>query len=102
MRILMLVSNDVVHDSRILKEAKALRAAGHTVAFIGWDRSGREPARTMWVGFDFYLVRTEDLMRLMCKVLFGNRLCWRRVGSLARPLEFRAVPGPSPVSLPIG
>src|SRR3989449_9811752 len=90
MRILMLVSNDVVHDSRILKEAKALRAAGHTVAFIGWDRSGREPARKMWDGFDVYLVRTEGLMRLLGKDLFRNPLWWRPAVSIAPHLPFHS------------
>ena len=102
MRILMLVSNDVVHDSRILKEAKALRAAGHTVAFIGWDRSGREPARTMWDGFDVYLVKTEGLMRLLGKDLFRNPLWWRRAVSIARHLAFDVVHCHDLDTLPIG
>jgi len=102
MRILMLVSNDVVHDSRILKEAKALRAAGHTVAFIGWDRSGGEPARTMWDGFDIYLVKTEGLMRLLGKDLFRNPLWWRRAVSIARHLAFDVVHCHDLDTLPIG
>src|SRR5256712_7756799 len=102
MRLLMLVSNDVVHDSRILKEAKAPRPGGPAVAFIGWDRSGREPGRTMWDGFDVYLVRTEGLMWLLGKDLFRNPLWWRRAVSIAQHLAFDVVHCHDLDTLPIG
>lgn len=102
MRILMVVSNDVVHDSRVLKEARALRAAGHTVTFIGWDRSGQEAASKVWDGFDIHLVRTEGLMRLVFKDLLRNPIWWRRAVRIARGLLFDVVHCHDLDTLPIG
>jgi len=102
MRILMVVSNDVVHDSRVLKEARALRTAGHTVTFIGWDRSGAEPARTTWDGFEVHRVKTEGLMRLAGKDLFRNPMWWRRAVRIGRSLAFDVVHCHDLDTLPIG
>jgi glycosyltransferase involved in cell wall biosynthesis len=98
----MVVSNDVVHDSRVLKEARALRAAGHTVTFIGWDRTGREAASKVWDGFDIHLVRTEGLMRLAGKDLLRNPIWWRRAERIARSLAFDVVHCHDLDTLPIG
>lgn len=102
MRVLMVVSNDVVHDSRVLKEARALRAAGHSVLFIGWDRSGRGPDGLTWDGFDIRLVRTSGLMRLAGKDLFRNPLWWRRAVRIARALAPDVVHCHDLDALPVG
>jgi len=38
---LSVVSNDISHDGRVLKEAAIIRQAGHEVQFIGWYGKGR-------------------------------------------------------------
>ncbi len=91
MRILMIVSNDVVHDTRVLKEARALRDAGHEVSFIGWDRTGQGPAETSWEGIPIRLVRTRGLLRLAAHDAVRNPLWWRRAAKLALRAPFDAV-----------
>ena len=91
MRILMIVSNDVVHDTRVLKEARALRDAGHRVSFIGWDRSGRGPSETSWEDIPIRLVRTRGLLRLAAHDAARNPLWWRRATALGLRQPFDAV-----------
>ncbi len=91
MRILMLVSNDVVHDTRVLKEARALRDAGHGVGFIGWDRSGRGPAERTWEGIPIRLVRTRGLLRLAGHDILRNPLWWRQAARLALQQPFDVI-----------
>ena len=102
MRILMIVSNDVVHDGRVLKEAKALSAAGHDVRFIGWDRSGRAPERTTWEGLEIRYVRTRGLLRVLGRDVLRNPAWWRRADMLARREPFDAVHCHDLDTLPIG
>lgn len=84
MRVLMIVSNDVVHDSRVVKEARALREAGHEVHFIGWDRSGQQPEHVEWDGFAIRYVRTRGAMRAVRYDVLRNPLWWRRALRLAK------------------
>ena len=90
-RILMLVSNDVVHDARVLKEARALQDAGHAVSFIGWDRTGAGPAEASWEGIPIRLVRTRGLLRVAAHDAIRNPLWWRRAVRLALREPFDAV-----------
>ena len=91
MRILMIVSNDVVHDTRVLKEARALQGAGHRVSFIGWDRTGRGPPETSWEGIPIRLVRTRGLLRLAGHDALRNPLWWRMAARLALREPFDVV-----------
>jgi len=91
MRVLMLVSNDVIHDSRVLKEASALRDAGHQVTAIGWDRAGTAPRSESFAGISIHRIRTEGAMRALRKDLFRNPIWWRRAYRLARGLAFDVV-----------
>lgn len=84
MRVLMVVSNDVVHDSRVVKEARALRDAGHEVRFIGWDRSGDRPERVEWDGFQIRYVRTRGAMRAAGHDILRTPLWWRRALRLVK------------------
>lgn len=84
MRVLMIVSNDVIHDSRVVKEARTLRRAGHEVTFIGWDRAGVQPARIEWDGFPIRYVRTRGAMRVVGNDLLRNPLWWRGALRLAK------------------
>jgi len=74
----MIVSNDVIHDSRVVKEARALRDAGHQIRFIGWDRTGDRPERLEWDGFAIRYVRTRGAMRAAGHDILRNPLWWRR------------------------
>ena len=91
MRILMFVSNDVVHDPRVLKEARALIGAGHEVTAIGWDRSGSLPEKDERQGLRIHRVKTRGSMRLLAKDLFRNPVWWRRAERIARGLGFDAI-----------
>ncbi|HTD81152.1 MAG TPA: glycosyltransferase, partial [Thermoplasmata archaeon] len=102
MRILMFVSNDVVHDPRVLKEARALIAAGHDVTAIGWDRAGSLPGTEERAGLEIHRVRTSGSMRLLWKDLFRNPVWWRRAVHIARGLPFDAIHCHDLDTLPIG
>jgi len=102
MRILMIVSNDVVHDSRVLNEARALKKAGHEVTIIGWDRSGRGERWLEHEGVPIYRVPTRGLMRALGKDLFRNPLWWRRAFRLAQTLPFDVVHCHDLDTLPVG
>lgn len=102
MRILMIVSNDVVHDGRVLKEGRALRDAGHEVTFLGWDRSGRAPTRDAWDGMSILRVSTRGSLRLLPNDTFRNPLWWRKAYRLARSIPFDVVHCHDLDTLPIG
>jgi len=102
LRILMLVSNDVVHDPRVLKEARALRAGGHDVAIVGWDRSGRQLTEEEREGISIHRIPTDRSMRLLQRDLFRNPVWWRRAARLALGLPFDAIHCHDLDTLPIG
>lgn len=102
LNIVMFVSNDVVHDPRVMKEAHALQAAGHTVVIIGWDRAGTAPRSEVWQGLTIHRVRTEGAMRLMWKDLFRMAAWWRRAYRLAMAIPFDVIHCHDLDTLPIG
>lgn len=102
MRILMVVSNDVVHDTRVVKEARVLRGAGHQVVFLGWDRSGFRPPYEEWDGFAIHRIRTKGMLRLLPGDLFRNPVWWRLAARLGGSLEFDAIHCHDLDALPIG
>jgi glycosyltransferase involved in cell wall biosynthesis len=102
MDVLMTVSNDVVHDPRVLKEAHALQEAGHRVSIIGWDRSGTAERREERDGLMIYRVRTDGGMRLLPKDMFRLPFWWRRAQRIARSIPFDVVHCHDLDTLPIG
>src|SRR5712691_1619745 len=102
MRILMIVSNDVVHDARVLKEGRSLRDAGHDVTFLGWDRSGESASRESWDGIPIVRVRTDGFMRVLTSDTMRNPFWWRRAYRLARSLPFDVAHCHDLDTLPIG
>lgn len=58
MNILMLVSNGVTRDPRVLREAVTLREAGHAVDILGWDRTSSQEQEGTVNGIPYRLVRT--------------------------------------------
>lgn len=102
MRVLMVVSNDVVHDARVLKEGRALADAGHEVTFLGWDRAGTLPEADRWNGLRILRVRSRGMMGLLRRDVLRNPVWWRRAASLARGIPFDAVHCHDLDTLPIG
>src|SRR5712692_906628 len=102
MEVLMIVSNDVVHDPRVLKEAHALRGAGHRLSIIGWDRSGTAPSRETRDGLSIYRVRTDGAMRVLAKDMFRLPVWWRRAERIARSIPFDVVHCHDLDTLPVG
>ena len=98
----MFVSNDVIHDPRVLKEADALHRAGHQVSFIGWDRSGHLPQTEDRDGVLIRRVRTTGFMWLLWKDLFRNPVWWQRAYNLAMKTPFDVVHCHDLDTLPIG
>jgi len=98
----MVVSNDVVHDTRVVKEARALRGAGHEVVLLGWDRTGRLPPHQEWDGFVVHRVLTRGSLRLLPNDLFRNPLWWRQATRLGGSLAFEAIHCHDLDALPIG
>src|SRR2546427_6406139 len=98
----MIVSNAVIHDPRVLKEASALRAAGHYTSISGWDRASSHPPEEEYEGLRIRRVRTRGLMRLLVKDLFRNPIWWRRAYEVARTTPFDVVHCHDLDTLPIG
>ena len=88
--------------SWVLKEARALIAAGHEVTAIGWDRAGSLPETEERAGLEIHRVRTSGSMRLLWKDLFRNPVWWRRAVHIARGLPFDAIHCHDLDTLPIG
>lgn len=89
MNVGMLVSNEVVRDTRVLLEARALARAGHRVRIVGWDRfdpSAREGPITD--GVEVALVRTAGALRAIPGALLRNPIWWRR--ALRKSLDWPA------------
>lgn len=98
----MIVSNDVVHDPRVLKEASALLGAGHRVSIIGWDRSGEAARSEERDGLSIHRVRTSGAMRALGKDMFRLPLWWRRAYRIARTIPFDVVHCHDLDTLPVG
>ena len=87
----MIVSNEVVHDPRVVSEATSLVDAGIDVTVIGWDRKGRYPSEERWKGFDIIRVRNTGLMKVLAKDLFRNPLWWRLARMKGRRIDFDVI-----------
>ena len=83
LRVVMFVYNDVSHDSRVLREAGSLAAAGHQVTVIGRPRSTDERAITREErdGFTILLVPMPHVWRTW---LYRFRKPWRMRGWIGR------------------
>ena len=84
MNVGMIVSNEVIRDPRVLREARAFARHGHRVRIVGWDRfdpSARDGP--VGDGIEIALVRSEGVMRLAPGSLFKNPVFWRRAQKLA-------------------
>jgi glycosyltransferase involved in cell wall biosynthesis len=98
----MIVSNDVVHDTRVVREARTLRAAGHEVSFLGWDRSGGLPPFEKWDGFPIHRIRTRGSLRLLPNDVVRNPVWWRLATKVGRSFDFDVIHCHDLDALPIG
>ncbi len=79
MNVGMLVSNEVVRDTRVLQEARSLARHGHRVRIVGWDRFDPSvPDGSIADGVEVSLVRSRGAMHALPGPLFRNPLFWRR------------------------
>lgn len=86
MNVGMLVSNEVVRDTRVLQEARSLAGRGHRVRIVGWDRFDPSvPDGMIGEGIEVALVRTRGVMRAAPGALFRNPLFWRAARDLSLP-----------------
>lgn len=98
----MIVSNDVIHDSRVLREGRALADAGHEVSFLGWDRGGELPPEEQWHGLQVRWVRAGRLGPLLRRDVLRMPFWWRAATRTARRLPFDVVHCHDLDTLPIG
>jgi glycosyltransferase involved in cell wall biosynthesis len=93
LRVVMFVYNDVTRDSRVLREAATLVAAGHRVTIIG--RHGpdeREITRHERDGFDIVLVPIPHKWRTW---VYRYRRPWRMYGLVRRRFLHHLRRGPN-------
>lgn len=93
LRIVMFVYNDVSRDSRVLREAASLAAAGHRVTVVGRPRSPDERAilRLERDGFDIALVPMPHVWR---RWLYRYRKPWNMRGLIRRRFVHHVTRGP--------
>jgi glycosyltransferase involved in cell wall biosynthesis len=92
-RVVMFVYNDVTRDSRVLREAATLVAAGHRVTIVG--RHGvdeREITRHERDGFDIVLVPIPHRWRTW---VYRYRRPWRMYGLVRRRFLYHLRRGPA-------
>ncbi len=77
MHILMVVSNPVAFDPRVLNEATSLVDHGHRVTVLGWDREDQFSAAERVDGVEILRVRNTPWMRLLPWDLLRLRPWWR-------------------------
>ncbi len=87
MNILMVVSNPVAFDPRVLIEARSLAKGGHRVTVLGWDREDQLPASERVDGVDVRRLRNTRWMRLLRWDLLRLRPWWRLAYRRARALH---------------
>ena len=92
MKSLMLLSNDVVHDTRVLQEARSLVRDGIDVTIVGWDRENRHERAELDVDeIDVRLLRSTALMKVAPSMVIKSTLWWRSAFRLASGVTFDLV-----------
>ena len=77
LKILMLLSKEILTDDRVYREAKALIDAGHEVTVITWDKYGERKPQESIDGIDIVRIGNNKLMRFLPNNLFRNPIWWR-------------------------
>jgi glycosyltransferase involved in cell wall biosynthesis len=87
LHVLMLVSNPVVYDPRVKKEAESLASRGPRVTVLGWDRASEFPLEEELDGIRVLRVRNSSYMRLLPLDLLRLRPWWRTAYRVAAKLH---------------
>jgi len=93
-RVVMYVQNDATHDSRVLREAATLAAAGHTVTVMATTRTPDEPdgSREERDGFSIFRVAIPAGDR---RGIEAFRAPWRAIRPSLRAIGSAAARGPA-------
>ena len=70
LKVLMVLSNPLMVDPRVYKEAKTLAEAGYEVTVIVWDRIGEYEEESVVDGIKVIRVHNRGLMRILPNDLF--------------------------------
>ena len=99
---LMLLTNPYRPDPRVLREARALLEAGHSVTLIAWDRDAAAFAETSEEGVRVIRTGPKAPFRSPLRVFIGLARFWIRALLIARRLEFDTVHSHDFDTLPLG
>jgi len=77
MKVLMILSNPLMVDPRVYKEAKTLVEEGYGVTVIVWDRHQEHELETTLDGIKIIRIHNKGLMRILPNDIFRNPLWWR-------------------------
>jgi len=91
MKILMVLSNPFVNDSRVHNEAASLINAGHEVRLIAWDRTGKYEKNELVNEIDVYRISNNFQMRILQKPLLQIPFFWSKAIKLAKRFKFDAI-----------
>jgi glycosyltransferase involved in cell wall biosynthesis len=99
---LMLLSNPLRTDPRVVQEARAIRGAGIEVHILAWDRDGLGPRRESRDGVD--ITRTGPACPFRAPIRVFSRLpaFWASALIASRDLEFDVVHSHDLDTLPLG
>ena len=78
MNILMILSNPLMVDPRVHKEAKALVDAGNKVTVIVWDRKGEYDDEGIVDGIKIIRIYNKGLLKILPKPLLKIPVWWRK------------------------
>lgn len=98
----MIESKDPVQDSRVMREALALRQADHEVSLLAWDRTGKDKPYIEHLGVPIHRIPTRGFMRALGTDLLRNPVWWRKAYRFARQTAFDVVHCHDLDTLPIG
>jgi len=65
MKVVLYVMNDLSHDSRVIREARTLAAAGHHVTVM--TTSSGEPTGTRIARDGYEIIRIAEIGRASCR-----------------------------------
>jgi len=84
MRVVVLVNDPLLHDSRLFKECRSLRAAGHRVSVLGRQQTGQPlPRHFRKDGCDYYRPATYARSAILRRI--GWRVWLTRLAVRQRP-----------------
>ena len=65
MKVLMILSKEILTDDRVYREAKALVDAGYEVAIIAWDRCGEYERKSEVDEISIFRIHNKGLMKIL-------------------------------------